>query len=209
VGVPDGVELVTTQLPTIEPGDDALRPVASDTLSRRRGGVVATDVEPGSTASVAFLLRAARRGWLTSCLFAAVATAVVLWLGTFRLNAFAGGNRATLTSPNLAATLLLAALGTLSSLLVRTGEHALATTLLRRLRVLTVITITLPFIAAGTLVIGPAGTARTAIWVATAVVATAIAAVVAVSYRLPRVSSGPIGPDGQAASTAWAAEAVS
>jgi hypothetical protein len=138
-------------------------------------------------AEVRWSLRPARRGWLRAAWFATVTAAVTLGVGAWRLDTLVAGTPldgsvAPDTRTQLGAAVILTVVGALGGLVARIEEHPLVTRLLAWPRRLAVLAAILPFAAAGTLVVGPAGEARRAIWITLAVVAGVIAAIFTVAF---------------------------
>jgi hypothetical protein len=177
-------------------------PVASLWAGSGEDDMTCVDVDPGDHQRIALRSRGyergvaevrwsvwpARRGWLRTAWFATVLAAVTLSLGACRLDTItaaapAGGGGAGAgadsvpagTRTELAAAVILALIGALGGLVARIEEHPLATRILAWPRRLAALAALLPFVAAGTLVVGPSGDARQALWTALAVVATTIA----------------------------------
>ena len=113
--------------------------------------------------------------------------AVTLGVGAWRLDTLVAGTPldgsvAPDTRTQLGAAVILTVVGALGGLVARIEEHPLVTRLLAWPRRLAVVAAILPFAAAGTLVVGPAGEARRAIWITLAVVAGVIAAIFTVAF---------------------------
>jgi len=158
----------------IDPGDH-LR-VALRSRGQERG-----------VAEVRWSLRPSRRGWLRSAWFATVAAAVTLVVGAWRLDTLVAGTPldgsvAPDTRTQLGAGVILTVVGALAGLVARIEEHPLVSRLLAWPRRLAVAAAVLPFVAAGTLVVGPSGDARQVIWALLATIATGIAAVFTVAF---------------------------
>jgi hypothetical protein len=108
-------------------------------------------------------------------------------VGAWRLDTLVAGTPldgsvAPDTRTQLGAGVILTVVGALAGLVARIEEHPLVTCLLAWPRRLAVAAAVLPFVAAGTLVVGPSGDARQLIWTLLAVVATGIAAVFTVAF---------------------------
>jgi hypothetical protein len=80
---------------------------------------------------------------------------------------------------------ILAIVGALGGLVARIEEHPLVTRILAWPRRLAAVAALLPLVAAGSLVVGPAGEARQALWVALAAVAGLVAATFTVAFIRP------------------------
>jgi hypothetical protein len=137
-------------------------------------------------AEVRWSLRPARRGWLRAAWFATTVAALTLAVGAWRLDAITAGSPGTGgdggTRTELAAAFILAVIGALGGLVARIEEHPLVTRILAWPRRLATVATLLPFVAAGSLVAGPAGTARQALWVVLAVAGGLVAAVFTVAF---------------------------
>jgi hypothetical protein len=125
--------------------------------------------------------------------------AVTLGLGAWRLDTItavtpgdpaaatggAAGSVPVGTRTELAAAVVLALIGALGGLVARIEEHPLVTRILAWPRRLAALAALLPFVAAGTLVIGPSGDARRALWIALAVVAALVSGVFTIAFWRP------------------------
>jgi hypothetical protein len=196
----------------LPPGVDV--PVASLWVGPTENDMTCVDVDPGDhlrialrspgheggVAEVRWSLRPARRGWLRTAWFATVLAAITLGVGAWRLDVLTAGSTSddgaagTGTVPagtrtELAAAVILAVIGALGGLVARIEEHPLVTRILAWPRRLAAFAALLPFVAAGTLVVGPAGDARQALWIALAVLATMIAAVFTVAFVRPATAA--------------------
>lgn len=72
--------------------------------------------------------------------------------------------------------------------MARIEEHPLVTRILAWPRRLAALATLLPFVAAGSLVVGPTGSARQALWTGLAVVATLVAGVFTVAFAVRPVT---------------------
>ena len=172
-----------------------------DTGGHLRIALRATDFERG-VAEVRWSLRPARRGWLRTAWIATALSALTLTVGAWRLDTItsagvAAGSDAlgAGTRTELAAAVILALIGTLGGLVARIEEHPLVSRLLEWPRRLAGGAALLPFIAAGTLVVGPAGTSRRVVWALLAAVGVAIAAIFAVAFVRPETAADRPPPD--------------
>ena len=102
------------------------------------------------------------------------------------------------TRTELAAAVILALIGTLGGLVARIEEHPLVSRLLEWPRRLAGVAALLPFVAAGTLVVGPAGTGRRVVWAVLAAVGVAIAGIFAVAFARPETAADRPPPDAPA-----------
>jgi hypothetical protein len=153
-------------------------------------------------------LRPARRGWLRTAWIATALSALTLTVGAWRLDTITSGGVAddaagtaasdalgAGTRTELAAAVILALIGTLGGLVARIEEHPLVSRLLEWPRRLAGVAALLPFIAAGTLVVGPAGTSRRVVWALLAAVGVAIAGIFAVAFARPETAADRPPPD--------------
>ena len=186
-----------------------------DTGGHLRIALRATGFERG-VAEVRWSLRPARRGWLRTAWIATALSALTLTVGAWRLDTITsggaddvsgGGTRAGAgtdalsagTRTELAAAVILALIGTLGGLVARIEEHPLVSRLLEWPRRLAGVAALLPFVAAGTLVVGPAGTSRQVVWAILAAVGVAIAGIFAVAFARPETAADRPPPDTAAA----------
>jgi hypothetical protein len=102
------------------------------------------------------------------------------------------------TRTELAAAVILALIGTLGGLVARIEEHPLVSRLLEWPRRLAGVAALLPFVAAGTLIVGPAGTSRRVVWAILAAVGVAIAGIFAVAFARPETAADRPPGDGAA-----------
>ena len=183
--LPHGVDVPVATL-WAGSGDDDLTCIDVDPGDHLRIALRSRGLERG-VAEVRWSLRPARRGWLRAAWFATVTAAVTLGVGAWRLDTLVAGTPldgsvAPDTRTQLGAAVILTVVGALGGLVARIEEHPLVTRLLAWPRRLAVLAAILPFAAAGTLVVGPAGEARRAIWITLAVVAGVIAAIFTVAF---------------------------
>jgi hypothetical protein len=185
-----------------------------DTGGHLRIALRATDFERG-VAEVRWSLRPARRGWLRTAWIATALSALTLAVGAWRLDTITSGGAAddirggaaagaatdalpAGTRTELAAAVILALIGTLGGLVARIEEHPLVSRLLEWPRRLAGVAALLPFVAAGTLVVGPAGTSRRVVWAILAAVGVAIAGIFAVAFARPETAADRPPRDGAA-----------
>ncbi len=140
--------------------------------------------DPGPTCQVRVNLRPTPGGWLRSSLAVTAAVAVMLTITGLRLDQLF--DPATTLSGDVAA-LLLAFVGVVAALVVRPGEHGLTALLLSYPRATTLAAVGLPFIGACLLAFGPAGTALRIWWWVLAGCAWLATALLARTYRGPRL----------------------
>ncbi|HEY6697371.1 MAG TPA: hypothetical protein VIZ67_04035 [Acidimicrobiales bacterium] len=178
-----------------------------DTGGHLRIALRATDFERG-VAEVRWSLRPARRGWLRTAWIATALSALTLTVGAWRLDTITSGGAGSGVSNDalsagtrteLAAAVILALIGTLGGLVARIEEHPLVSRLLEWPRRLAGVAALLPFVAAGTLVVGPAGTSRRVVWAVLAAVGVAIAGIFAVAFARPETAADRPPPDTTAA----------
>jgi hypothetical protein len=131
-------------------------------------------------AEVRWSLRPARRGWLRAAWFATTVAAITLVVGAWRLDTITTASTDSRTE--LAAAAILAIVGVLGGLVANIEEHPLVTRVLAWPRRLAALATVLPFVAAGSLVVGPTGDARQALWTALAVVAVLVAASFTIAF---------------------------
>ncbi|HEX6423162.1 MAG TPA: hypothetical protein VFZ79_06760 [Acidimicrobiales bacterium] len=147
-------------------------------------------------AEVQWTVWPARRGWLRTAWFATVLAAVTLGLGAWRLDTITAGapddaaasgvpTVPASTRTEMAAAVILALIGAVGGLIARIEEHQLVTRILAWPRRLAALAALLPFVAAGSLVVGPSGGARQALWIGLAATGVAIAAVFTVAFVRP------------------------
>src|SRR5919106_6647158 len=180
--------------------EDDMACVDLDTGGHLRIALRAAGFERG-VAEVRWSLRPARRGWLRTAWIATALSAVTLAVGAWRLDTITSGGAAdgsrvaagdglsAGTRTELAAAVILALIGTLGGLVARIEEHPLVSRLLEWLRRLAGAAALLPFIAAGTLVVGPAGGGRQVLWTVLAAVGVAVAGVFTVAFARPSTAA--------------------
>jgi hypothetical protein len=216
--MPVGVDVPVASL-WVGPTEHDMACVDLDAGGHLRIALRATGFDRG-VAEVRWSLRPARRGWLRTAWIATTLSAVTLAVGAWRLDAITSGGVANAsggsvgagavggdglsagTRTELAAAVILALIGTLGGLVARIEEHPLVSRLLEWLRRLAGLAALLPFIAAGTLVVGPAGDARQVVWSLLAAVGVAIAGVFTVAFARPETAADRPPPDGAARSLA-------
>ena len=184
--MPPGVDVPVASL-WVGPSDDDMTCIDVDPGDHLRIALRAPGQDHG-VAEVRWSLRPARRGWLRAAWFATTVAALTLAVGAWRLDTITAGGpggRGDVpegTRAELAAAFILAVIGALGGLVARIEEHPLVTRILAWPRRLATVATLLPFVAAGSLVVGPAGTARQALWVVLAVAAGLVAAVFTVAF---------------------------
>jgi rhodanese-related sulfurtransferase len=184
--LPPGVDVPVASL-WAGPGEDDLVCIDVDPGDHLRIGLRSPGQDQG-VAEVRWSLRPARRGWLRSAWFATTLAAITLAVGAARLDTLTAGppDGATPVSAGtrteLAAAVILAIIGALGGLVARIEEHPLVTRILAWPRRLAALAALLPLVAAGTLVVGPAGHGRQVLWVVLAVAAWLVAAVFTVAF---------------------------
>jgi hypothetical protein len=132
----------------------------------------------------AIFVRVSRPGWLTASWLVALVISVVIGAGRYSLHVVysktAAGEAGT------AATLLLALLGVFASMLVRPGEHPLASRLLLLARLLILIQAAVVLVGVGNLVLhNPTHAVPVVLWTWLMVVAWATTALFTLSWLLP------------------------
>jgi hypothetical protein len=148
---------------------------------------------------VRWSLRPARRGWLRTAWIATTLSAITLAVAAWRLDTITSGSPgADGPSPGtlppasrteLTAAGILALIGTLGGLVARIEEHPLVSRLLEWPRRLAGVAALLPFLAAGSLAVGPAGGGRQVLWTVLAAVGVAIAGVFTVAFARPSTAA--------------------
>jgi hypothetical protein len=205
--MPAGVDVPVASL-WVGSTEDDMACVDVDTGGHLRIALRATDFERG-VAEVRWSLRPARRGWLRTAWIATALSALTLTVGAWRLDTITSGGVAddavagsaasdalsAGTRTELAAAVILALIGTLGGLVARIEEHPLVSRLLEWPRRLAGVAALLPFVAAGTLVVGPAGTSRRVVWALLAAIGVAIAGIFAVAFARPETAADRPPPD--------------
>jgi hypothetical protein len=209
--MPSGVDVPVASL-WVGSTEHDMACVDVDTGGHLRIALRATDFERG-VAEVRWSLRPARRGWLRTAWIATSLSALTLAVGAWRLDTITSGGAADAggagsegttdalsagTRTELAAAVILALIGTLGGLVARIEEHPLVSRLLEWPRRLAGVAALLPFVAAGTLVVGPAGTSRRVVWAILAAVGVAIAGIFAVAFARPETAADRPPPDSAA-----------
>jgi len=141
----------------------------------------------GSKGDALISLRASRRGWLAFAWFSASVIALVLLVGMFWIPTI-------LTAPGhsgatAAAAFLLVLPGVFATVLVRPGEHAMASLLLLSVRGMLLIAGLIAYVAAALPISGLPEDRIMLAWSALSVVAMALAIAITLSYRLPRIQT--------------------
>jgi hypothetical protein len=195
--LPAGVDVPVASL-WVGPDEDEMACVDLDPGEHQRIALRTVGHERG-VAEVRWSLSPARHGWLRTAWFATALAAVTLGLGAWRLDTItalspsdptvttggASGSVPVGTRTELAAAVVLALIGALGGLVARIEEHPLVTRILAWPRRLAALAALLPFVAAGTLVIGPSGDARRALWIALAVVAALVSGIFTIAFWGP------------------------
>src|SRR5580658_2516404 len=132
----------------------------------------------------AIFVRVSRPGWLTASWLVALVIGAVIGIGRFSLHALYS-NSAT-GEAGTAATLLLALLGVVATMLVRAGEHPLAARLLLVARLLILVQVAVVLIGIGNLVLHSARhPVPVTLWTCLAIAAGAGSILFTVSWLLP------------------------
>jgi hypothetical protein len=132
----------------------------------------------------AIFVRVSRPGWLTASWLVALVIGVVLGVGRFSLQAVYAKGAAF--EAGTAATLLLALLGVFATMLVRPGEHPLASRLLLLARFLILIDAGVVLVGVGNLVLHRAGRPPpTTLWTGLALVSGIVAILFTISWLAP------------------------
>jgi hypothetical protein len=190
--LPPGVDVPVASL-WVGTGEDDMACIDVDPGNQQRIALRSPGYE-GGVAEVRWSVWPARGGWLRTAWFGTLLAAVTLGLGAWRLDTItavsagdeaAGGTVPAGTRTELAAAVVLSLIGALGGLVARIEEHPLVTLILAWPRRLAALAAVLPFVAAGSLIVGPSGEARRVLWIGLAVVAAAIAAVFTVAFTRP------------------------
>jgi uncharacterized membrane protein len=133
-------------------------------------------------------IRVSRPGWLTASMLVAFVIAWALVLGSQNLPVLFGESAGSVAgAADTAATLLLALLGVIAVWLVRPEEHPLASRLLRLVRFLLLVDVGAVLFGTGDLVLHRSTTQpSTGVWSVLAGIAIAVAAMVFLSWLMPR-----------------------
>ena len=132
----------------------------------------------------AIFVRVSRPGWLTAAWLVALVIAIVLGVGRFNLPAVYAKGAAP--EAGTAATLLLALLAVFATLLVRPGEHPLASRLLRVARLLILLDAAVVLVGVGNLTLhSPLHPIPVTIWTWLAIVACAVFVLFSISWLMP------------------------
>jgi hypothetical protein len=190
--LPPGIDVPVASL-WVGGGEDEMACIDVDPGNQQRIALRSPGYEEG-VAEVRWSVWPARGGWLRTAWFGTLMAAVTLGLGAWRLDTITaagpgdeavGGTVPAGTRTELAAAVVLSLIGALGGLVARIEEHPLVTLILAWPRRLAALAAILPFVAAGSLIVGPSGAARRVLWIALAVVAAAIAAVFTVAFTRP------------------------
>jgi hypothetical protein len=198
--LPAGVDVPVASL-WVGSSDTDMRCIDVDTGGHRRIALRAVGHERG-VAEVRWSLRPAATGWLRTAWLATTLSAITLAVGAWRLDAITAPAGSAddpgtagvdalppATRTELAAAGILAVIGVLGGLVARIEEHPLVSRLLEWPRRLAGVAALLPFLAAGTLVVGPAGDGLQAAWIALAIVGVVIALVFTVAFSRPATAA--------------------
>jgi hypothetical protein len=140
---------------------------------------------PGSTGDALISLRASRRGWLAFAWFSGSVIASVLLVGMLWIPKIL--TMADHAGAAAAAALLLVLPGVFATVLVRPGEHAMASVLLLSVRSMLLSAGLTAYGAAALPISGLRYDQVMLVWKALAGVAAALAIAITLSYRLPRI----------------------
>ncbi len=133
-------------------------------------------------------LRVSRPGWLTASWLVALVIGAVMLAGRLRLSVVFSTSHGVPpgSESGIAATLLLALLGVVASVLARPGEHPLASRLLLLARLLILTDAAVVLIATGALVLHPIGEPVSGtLWTWLLVIALLVASLLTISRFLP------------------------
>ncbi|HWF82886.1 MAG TPA: hypothetical protein VN695_20095 [Streptosporangiaceae bacterium] len=132
----------------------------------------------------AIFVRVSRPAWLTSSWLIALVIGGVVGVGRFSLQVIY--SQTTTGEAGTAATLLLALLGVFATMLIRPGEHPLASRLLLLARLLILIQVAVVLVGVGNLVLhNPRHAVPTTLWTWLTIVAGAAAGLFTLSWLLP------------------------
>jgi hypothetical protein len=176
--MPVGLDVPVASL-WVGPTEDEMACIDVDAGDHLRIALRGPGFENG-VAEVRWSLRPARRGWLRAAWFATTVAAITLVVGAWRLDTITSAGSSSRTE--LAAAAILAIVGALGGLVANIEEHPLVSRVLAWPRRLAAVATVLPFVAAGSLVAGPAGVARQVLWTALAVVAVLVAASFTIAF---------------------------
>jgi hypothetical protein len=149
-------------------------------------------INPPHGASVryraAIFVRVSRPGWLTASLGVAFVIGLIVVVGIFNLKVFftkgSTAIPATEAQAGVAALLLLALLGVFATMLLRPGEHPLASKLLRMARFLILLDVAVVLVSIGYLVLHQHPIPETP-WTVLMIMACAVLALFAISWLAP------------------------
>jgi hypothetical protein len=195
--MPAGIDVPVASL-WVGATEDDMACVDLDTGGHLRIALRAAGFERG-VAEVRWSLRPARRGWLRTAWIATSLSALTLAVGAWRIDTITAGTPDAATRTQLAAAVILTLIGTLGGLVARIEEHPLVSRLLEWPRRLAGVAALLPFLAAGTLVVGPAGTSRRVLWALLAAMGVAIAGIFTVAFARPDTAADRPPPSGAGA----------
>jgi hypothetical protein len=132
----------------------------------------------------AIFVRVSRPGWLTASWLVALVISAVIGAGRFSLPVVYSATMAG--EAGTAATLLLALLGVFATMLVRPGEHPLASRLLLLARLLILVQAAVVLIGVGNLVLhNPQHAVPVSLWTWLTIVAWAATGLFTLSWLLP------------------------
>src|SRR5919106_654437 len=195
--MPAGIDVPVASL-WVGATEDDMACVDLDTGGHLRIALRAAGFERG-VAEVRWSLRPAPRGWLRTAWIATSLSALTLAVGAWRIDTITAGTPDAATRTQLAAAVILTLIGTLGGLVARIEEHPLVSRLLEWPRRLAGVAALLPFLAAGTLVVGPAGTSRRVLWALLAAMGVAIAGIFTVAFARPDTAADRPPPSGAGA----------
>jgi hypothetical protein len=176
--MPVGLDVPVASL-WVGPGEQEMACIDVDAGDHLRIALRGPGFDQG-VAEVRWSLRPARRGWLRAAWFATSVAAITLVVGAWRLDTITTESSGSRTE--LAAAAILAIVGALGGLVANIEEHPLVTRVLAWPRRLAALATVLPFVAAGSLVVGPTGDARRALWTVLASVAVLVAASFTIAF---------------------------
>lgn len=201
VAAPAGVDIVQVSALPVDPDDTSHKITA-------QGGAphvhIRVPARQRSRYRATIRVRVSRPGWLTSCWLAGIVIAGVLVLGRLKITAlFSAPGAGAQAQADTAATLLLALLAVVATMLIGPGGHPLASRLLMVTRMLILADSVAVLVGVGDLLLHTSPHPPTALWSALAWVSAVIAFLLTLSRLLPK------GPRRKEAQTRRAARQLS
>jgi hypothetical protein len=184
IAAPAGVDIVQISAQPVDPDDTSHKITV-------QGGAphvhIRVPARQRSRYRATIRVRVSRPGWLTSCWLAGLVIAGVLLIGRLKITALfsvpGGGAQA---QADTAATLLLALLAVVATMLIGPGGHPLASRLLMVTRLLILADSAAVLVGVGDLLLHTSPHPPTALWTALAWVSAVIAFLLTLSRLLPK-----------------------